>query len=302
MFTNIQNLQKEEKLKLFKMHAQAKLCKIWAESTKEKEKTITIVKLNKEFLNDFVKKDKLKLKIEERMEIMSMMCLLVDSTIPKKTKNNLLNGFKTTNPTITIFKNSFLKTIKKQEKLEGIKIIENAFNEISKENGILGQPLFKMDFLKTPINETLLKIIKTSLNKITNLIKGEKQDVNIKREKEDINIKDIKRDNKEKEENKNIFTKQQTNLEVDSQIQNENKEFVNNKALTENINKELKDKNTIIKPNLEKIIKEENQKHEERINKKIEINSIKRNSNKLKTWKEKVLKERSKEVSKNINI
>lgn len=166
--SELKDVNPNDKIRLLKMHSQIKLCKLWTEATQNKEKTLTIVKLNKDILNDFLRKMQLKADLEERMEIMAMMCLLLDMTISQEQKSRFLNGSRISSPTVKMFKECFINNLQKQiEKTETIKIIQDVFNYIAKEKGILGGYLLPPSFITKSINETLAKGAKTISNNVS---------------------------------------------------------------------------------------------------------------------------------------
>lgn len=197
--SELKDVNPNDKIRLLKMHSQIKLCKLWTEATKNKEKTLAVVKLNKDLLNNFLRKMQLKADLEERMEIMAMMCLLMDKTISHEEKSRFLNGSRVSSPVVKMFKECFINNLKKQvEKLEIVKIIQDVFNYIAKERGILGGYLLPPSFIVKSVNETIAKGVKTISNNVDtakNIVKN----INYKNDllkKEQLSSKEIQVANK----------------------------------------------------------------------------------------------------------
>ncbi|MDD2839628.1 MAG: hypothetical protein PHY80_00675 [Rickettsiales bacterium] len=180
-----------DKIKLLKMHAQNKLCKLWSEATQVREKRLVIIKLNRDLLTDFLKNTQLKVLLEERMEMLAMMSLLMDTTISNEEKTRFLNGSRVSSPTVKIFKDCIINNLKKQvEKIEILQVIKNVLNYIAKENGILGGYLLPPSFITKSVNETLAKGVKTvsnNVNTVKDIAKEIKnQNINTSPKKEQI--------------------------------------------------------------------------------------------------------------------
>lgn len=253
MSETLQNQQTEDRLKVLKMHAQMKLCKLWSEATQQKENKLKIVKLNKELIDDFFKKTQLKVQLQEKIEILSIMCLIMDNTIPNKEKEKYLNGTVTAGPLSKIFKNVATKTFKKEvEKVEITKIVKQILNEVATEKGILGNYLLPQSFLTKSVNDTLSKGFKIfSKNK-------------------DIKQPEIK---------EQAVVQQDSSTAPKDIQENTKKDFKNDEILTEQA----------IVPHDKTTAQQEVQKTIKEGLKTIEIKSLVEKYKQTQTWKEKIL-------------
>lgn len=170
-----QTTENSNKNKLLKMHAQNKLCKLWSEATQITEKRLIIIKLNRELLTDFIQQTQLKVLLEERMEMMAMLCLLLDPTISNKEKNRFLNGSRVSSPAVKLFKNCIMNTLAREmERVEVLQTIKKVLNHFAAENGILGGYLLPASFLSKSVNETLaagVKSISGNVNAVKEVVK-----------------------------------------------------------------------------------------------------------------------------------
>ena len=228
------------------MHTQTKLCKLWNEATENKERSLTIIKLTKELLNDFLMQIRLKAILEEKMEIMAMISLILDPTVSHEEKSRFLNGSRVSSPLVKMFKECFINNLKEQlGKIELIQIVQNVLNDIAKEKGILGGYLLPSTFVAKAVNETLAKGVKTISDNV-----GTKQDV----------VKDI--NNKNELLKKEQFLSKETHIVSKGVYKDEEKIKERNKHL---------DKKEIIQP--KKIWTEEvNKQKTERAASYLEIN------------------------------
>ena len=120
---------KKPNSKYYKLHTKSALCKKWQENTLKKSETLKIIKLSKKNLNNLLKQTNKKPDLEEKMQIMSMLCLLLDSSIPLSTKKMFIDGAKNISPMVNFFKKVFVnfinKNINKKRIIEENNIIKN---------------------------------------------------------------------------------------------------------------------------------------------------------------------------------
>ena len=232
----------QEKSK-YKLHTKSPLCKKWQENTLKKSETLKIIKLSKKNLNNLLKQTNKQVNLEEKMQIMSMLCLLLDPTISLSTKKMFIEGAKNISPIVNFFKKTFLNFINKKSQ-QNIIIQENIEinNKIQSKKGILSwtvEDFFSKLLIKT-INQTK-KIFYNILNndQIKNL-----NDKNVIIKNDKIEVKT----NKEKD---NTIRLNKSNEKIDKKFElNEKKEKNISIKVKETINeKQIKSENIYIKEN-----------------------------------------------------
>ena len=148
----------QEKSK-YKLHTKSPLCKKWQENTLKKSETLKIIKLSKKNLNNLLKQTNKKPDLEEKIQIMSMLCLLLDSSIPLSTKKMFIDGAKNISPMVNFFKKVFLNFIEKN-------IIKKTI--IKERNRIINKDLSKRGLL----NWNLIDFFEKSLYVVAKFAKN----------------------------------------------------------------------------------------------------------------------------------
>lgn len=248
-----QTTENPDKNKLLKMHAQNKLCKLWSEATQITEKRLIIINLNRELLTDFIKQAQLKIFLEERIEMLAMLCLLLDPTISNKEKNRFLNGSRVSSPAAKLFKNCVMNTLAREmEKVEVLQTIKKVLNQFAAENGILGGYLLPPSFIAKSVNETLasgVKIISGNVNAAKEIVKetknkgenistrNERDSQKVEKSIEQNPVKVIKQPSKDNEQRKITQSGKTETIQIKT---NWREEILNkNKIIKENPNQEV---------------------------------------------------------------
>ena len=260
----------QEKSK-YKLHTKSPLCKKWQENTLKKSETLKIIKLSKKNLNNLLRQTNKKPNLEEKMQIMSMLCLLLDSSIPLSTKKMFIDGAKNISPMVNFFKKVFLNFIEKN-------IVKKTI--IKEKNEIINKDLSKKGLL----NWSLIEIFDKALHVIAKFAKNFYFATN--------NIFDnISKKNLENPIFKKLFNQQaeSQNTRKEKLVRQKHtrieKDIKNNKH---NITSDIA-KNTIIDKSGKDKIKEIGTKHSQRIENKAVQEILSKGSKSKDTWSKRVV-------------
>lgn len=232
----------QEKSK-YKLHTKSPLCKKWQENTKIKAEKLKIIKLSKKNLNNLLKQTNKQINLEEKMQIMSMLCLLLDPTISISTKKMFIEGVKNISPVVNFFKKTFLNFINKKSQ-QNIIIQENIEinNRIKDKKGILNWTI--EDFFSKLITKTIDQTKKIFYNILNN---NQIKNLN----DEDVIIKNDKIEVKTNKKNDNAIGLNKSNGKIDKKFElNEKKEKNISIKVKKTINeKQIKFENNYTKEN-----------------------------------------------------
>ena len=232
----------QEKSK-YKLHTKSPLCKKWQENTKIKAEKLKIIKLSKKNLNNLLKQTNKQINLEEKMQIMSMLCLLLDPTISISTKKMFIEGVKNVSPVVNFFKKTFLNFINKKNQ-QNIIIQENIEinNRIKGKKGILNWTI--EDFFSKLITKTIDQTKKIFYNILNN---NQIKNLN----DEDVIIKNDKIEVKANKEKDNTIGLNKSNGKIDKKFElNEKKEKNISIKVKKTINeKQIKFENNYTKEN-----------------------------------------------------
>lgn len=246
---------KKPNSKYYKLHTKSALCKKWQENTLKKSETLKIIKLSKKNLNNLLKQTNKKPDLEEKMQIMSMLCFLLDSSIPLSTKKMFIDGAKNISPMVNFFKKVFLNFIEKN-------IVKKTI--IEEKNKIINKDLSKRGLL----NWNLIDFFEKSLYVIAKFAKNFYFSVsNIINDFTDKNIKDqfakkIFNRQAELQNAKEIKLVKQRDIRIEKAVKINKNDVSSDVVKKAIIDKSSKDKIKLIK-------KEHNQKSENKIVQKI---------------------------------
>lgn len=261
---------KKPNSKYYKLHTKSALCKKWQENTLKKSETLKIIKLSKKNLNNLLKQTNKKPDLEEKMQIMSMLCLLLDSSIPLSTKKMFIDGAKNISPMVNFFKKVFLNFIEKN-------IVKKTI--IKERNEIINKDLSKRGLL----NWNLIDFFEKSLHVVVKFAKnfyfavGNIVDNVIKKNLENSAFKKLFNQQAELQNNREekLIRQKHTRIEKNTKINKNN--ITSDIAKNAIIDKSSKDKIKLIK-------KEHNQKSENKIVQKI----LKEGSKSKDAWSKRV--------------
>ena len=260
----------QEKSK-YKLHTKSPLCKKWQENTLKKSETLKIIKLSKKNLNNLLKQTNKKPDLEEKMQIMSMLCLLLDSSIPLSTKKMFIYGAKNISPMVNFFKKVFLNFIEKN-------IIKKTI--IKERNQIINKDLSKRGLL----NWNLIDFFEKSLHVVAKFAKNFYFATN--------NIFDnISKKNLENPAFKKLFNQQAKlqNTRKEKLVRQENIRIEKGiKTNKHNITSDIA-KNAIIDKGSKDKIKEIGTKHSQRIENKAVQEILSKGSKSKDTWSKRVV-------------
>lgn len=232
----------QEKSK-YKLHTKSPLCKKWQENTSKKLETLKIIKLSKKNLINLLKQTNKKPNLEEKIQIMSMLCLLLDSSIPLSTKKMFIEGAKNISPMVNFFKKTFLNFINKKNQ-QNIIIQENIKinDKIKGKKGILNWTI--EDFFNKLITKAIDQTKKIFYNILNNNQIKNLNDKNVIIKNDKIEVKT----NKEKD---NTIRLNKSNEKIDKKFElNEKKEKNISIKVKETINeKRIKFENNYTKEN-----------------------------------------------------
>ena len=260
----------QEKSK-YKLHTKSPLCKKWQENTLKKSETLKIIKLSKKNLNNLLKQTNKQVNLEEKMQIMSMLCLLLDPTIPISTKKMFIDGTKNISPMVNFFKKVFLNFIEKN-------IIKKTI--IKERNQIINKDLSKRGLL----NWNLIDFFEKSLHVVAKFAKNFYFATN--------NIFDnISKKNLENPAFKKLFNQQAESQNTRKEKLVRQKDTRIEKGIKTNKHNITSDiaKNAIIDKGSKDKIKEIGTKHSQRIENKAVQEILSKGSKSKDTWSKRVV-------------